>query len=288
MASRYYPPAVAPFVRPLLQGFVGATRPITRMGHMITFFLRAVGSIPIMLRHYRKELLRVQSDITWGNGSIVVGGGTAGVIIVLGASAGAIVGIEAFNALKLLGLEPATGMITSIVSTRELAPVMAALAFAAQAGCRFTAQLGAMRISEEIDAMESIAIRPIPYMVTTRLVASAISVVPLYVVCLAMNYISVQLVVALSGGGSEGTYMHYFALTLNWVDILYSVIKAVVFVLIATTIQCYYGYYASGGPQGVGIAAGRAMRASITVMLVANMLLTMALWGFNSGARFGG
>jgi phospholipid/cholesterol/gamma-HCH transport system permease protein len=69
---------------------------------------------------------------------------------------------------------------------------------------------------------------------------------------------------------------------------LFATIKAVIFVFVSSTMQCYYGYFASGGPAGVGIAAGRAMRASITVVIVLNMLLTMALWGVESGARFGG
>jgi len=255
---------------------------------MTTFFVRAMVSIPTMLVHYKKEFARILSDVTWGNGSIVVGGGTAGVIIVLGATSGAIVGIEGYSTLNLLGMGPATGFISSFAATRELAPIMAALAFAAQAGCRFTAQLGAMRISEEIDAMEAIAIRPLPYLVSTRLLASIVAVIPLYLVCLSVNYLACQLVVSLSGAGSPGTYLHYFTLVLNGQDIFYSVVKAVVFVMITTTTQCYYGYYASGGPHGVGVAAGRAMRTAITLMIIANMLMTMALWGVNSGARFGG
>ena len=71
-------------------------------------------------------------------------------------------------------------------------------------------------------------------------------------------------------------------------DIVYSLIKTIIFVWIASTIQCYYGFYASGGPEGVGVAAGHAMRASITVVIVVNMLLTMALWTVDAGARFGG
>src|SRR5690606_25950293 len=71
-------------------------------------------------------------------------------------------------------------------------------------------------------------------------------------------------------------------------DIVYSLSKAIVFVIVTTTIQCYYGYYASGGPQGVGVAAGRAMRASITVMITVNLLMTMALWGFDAGSRMRG
>lgn len=284
MASRYVPRGTRPFV---VAGRAQA-RSIQRLGHMVVFLLRAVAAVPVTLRHYRKEFLRILSDVTWGNGSLVVGGGTAGVIIVLGASAGAIVAIEGYNALHLLGLEPATGMVASTATTRELAPIMASLAFAAQAGCRFTAQLGAMRISEEIDAMESLAIRSIPYLVTTRLLASVVAVVPLYLVCLTVNYVAVQAVIGFTGGVSSGTYAHYFALVLSGTDIFYSLLKTIVFVIITTTIQCYYGFYASGGPQGVGTAAGRAMRASISAMIVVNLLMTVALWGIGSGARLGG
>jgi phospholipid/cholesterol/gamma-HCH transport system permease protein len=145
-----------------------------------------------------------------------------------------------------------------------------------------------MRIAEEIDAMESIAIRPIPYLVTTRLIASVVAIVPLYAACLAIGYLSTQIVVGLGSGGSTGSYLHYFTLMLAGQDIVFSLFKAVIFVWIASTIQCYYGYYASGGPEGVGVAAGHGMRASITVVIIVNMLLTMALWGVDSGARFGG
>lgn len=255
---------------------------------MLVFFFRALAGVPIAMRHYRGEFLRLLSNITWGNGSIVVGGGTAGVAVVLGMTVGALVAIEGYNFLELLGLGPATGFISSLVNTRELAPLMASLAFAMQAGCRFTAQLGSMRIAEEIDAMESIAIRPIPFLVTTRLMASVIAMIPLYAACLAIGYLTTQLVVTVSSGGSNGSYLHYFSLMLAGKDIAFSLLKTVIFVWIASTIQCYYGFYASGGPEGVGVAAGHGMRASITVVIIVNMLLTMALWGADSGARFGG
>ncbi|WP_280302156.1 ABC transporter permease [Nocardia abscessus] len=284
MAAPYHPfgtRAVIRYSKPIGVAFL-------RLGHMLTFFVRAIVSIPVMLRHYRTEFMRTLSDIAWGNGSIVVGGGTAGVIIVLGAAGGAIVGLEGYNALHLLGMEPAIGLVASTASTRELAPIMASLAFAAQAGCRFTAQLGAMGISEEIDAMESMAIRAIPYLVSTKLLASVVAIVPLYLVCLAVDYLAVELVVGASGGLSIGTYQHYFELVLNGPDIVYSLVKAIAFVVLTTTIQCYYGFYAAGGPQGVGIAAGRAMRAAISVMIVVNLLLTVALWGIGASARLGG
>ncbi|WP_433633990.1 ABC transporter permease [Nocardia sp. CA-120079] len=284
MASRYYPPGI----RPVVVAGTTVAVPVMRLGYMVTFFGRVLGGIPVVLRHYRAEFLRILSNVTWGNGSIVVGGGTGQVVLVLGAAAGAIVAIEGFSALKLLGMAPATGMIASTAVTRELAPIMSSIAFAAQAGCRFTAQLGSMRIAEEIDALDSIAIRPIPYLVTTRMLASIVAMIPLYLACLATSYLAVEIVVGLSGGQSPGTYEHYFRLVLSGTDIIYSLSKALVFVIITTTIQCYFGFYASGGPQGVGVAAGRAMRASITAMIFVNLLMTMTLWGFDSGARISG
>ncbi|MEX3646623.1 MlaE family ABC transporter permease [Mycolicibacterium porcinum] len=283
-ASTFVPPLLGPWVRLYRR----VSKPVMRLGHMMVFFVRALTALPIVLRHYRGEFVRLLSDIAWGNGSLVVGGGTIGVAVVLGITMGALVGIEGYNFLDLLGLGPATGIISSLVNTRELAPIAASLAFATQAGCRFTAQLGSMRIAEEIDALDSIAIRPIPYLVTTRLMAAVIAVIPLYALCLAVSYLTTQVVVFLISGGSSGSYLHYFTLMLSGQDILYSVLKAVIFVWIASTVQCYYGFYASGGPVGVGVAAGHAMRASITVVVIVNMLLTMALWTVDSGARFGG
>jgi len=185
-------------------------------------------------------------------------------------------------------LGPATGLLSSYGSTRELAPVMIAIAFTIQAGCRFTAQLGAMRIADEIDAMDALAINPVPYLATTRVLASVVAAIPLFLACLAVTYLACQLVVATYAGQSAGSYQHYFGLFINTRDIAYATVKAVVFVFVTATIQCYYGYFASGGPQGVGVAAGHAMRASITITIGLNTLLTMAMWGVDSGARFGG
>lgn len=285
MTASTFVPTLA---RPIVGAYRAAAAPTMRLGHMLLFFVRAVLAVPSVLRQYRTEFLRLLSNIAWGNGSIVVGGGTAGVAVVLGFTAGALVAVEGYNFLNLLGLGPATGIISSLVNTRELAPIMASLAFAMQAGCRFTAQLGAMRIAEEIDALESLAIRPIPYLVTTRLMASVIAVIPLYIACLAVTYLTCQVVAEVISGGSVGPYLHYFTMMLSAKDIAYSVVKCVVFVWLSSTVQCYYGFYASGGPEGVGVAAGHAMRASITVVIMVNMLLTMALWSIDAGARFGG
>ncbi|MEU2014192.1 ABC transporter permease, partial [Nocardia sp. NPDC019302] len=118
--------------------------------------------------------------------------------------------------------------------------------------------------------------------------ASVVAMVPLFLAVAAADYLAVELFVGLLGGQSFGTYEHYFDLVLSGTDVAYALLKAIVFVIVTTTIQCYYGYYARGGPQGVGVAAGRAMRASITVMVSVNLLMTLALWGFDAGSRISG
>jgi phospholipid/cholesterol/gamma-HCH transport system permease protein len=258
------------------------------LGHQASFVLRSFGSIPLVLRLYPGEVLRLLGDICWGSGALVVGGGIIGVVVLLALFTGASVGIEGFNALDILGLAPLTGFVSAYGNTREIAPIIAAVAFASQAGCRYTAQLGSMRISEEIDALESMAIRPLPYLVTTRMIAAFIAMIPLYLVGMAGNYLATQMVLSLGFGQAPGTFLHYFHEFLVPIDIFWSVFKAVIFVVIATLVHCYFGYYASGGPQGVGVASGRAIRTSIIMIVLADMFITMAVWGFDPGIRISG
>ncbi|MEV6064435.1 ABC transporter permease [Nocardia asteroides] len=285
--ATYLPPALRPW-----RALRGATRPIgdatVRLGHQGVVFAEAVLAIPFVLRHYRKEVVRLIVDVTWGNGALVVGGGTVGVVLILCGFGGVTVGMESHTALDLLTMSPLTGAISGFATTRELAPLLATIAFAAQAGCRFTAQIGSMRIAEEIDALESMAIRPLPYLVTTRMLAAAVAILPLYSIGMATAYLTTKVTVFFLGGTGLGTYDHYFHQFLDPGDIVYSVLKAVAFVLVATFIQCHVGYLAAGGPEGVGVAAGRAIKSTIIVVVFLNLLLTLAIWGVDPGIRISG
>ena len=258
------------------------------MGAQVTFVGRVVGAIPLCLRRYRGEVFRILSDISWGSGALVVGGGTIGVMVLLSLSAGTSLGIEGFNGLELIGLSPLTGFVSATVNTRELAPLIAALSLAAQVGCRFTAQLGSMRISEEIDAMSVMGIPPIPFLVTCRVLASMLAILPLYLVGLIGSYIATQISVTMIFHQPAGTYLHYFEAFLNPVDIVLSVVKIVIFALVVTLVHCWFGFTATGGPQGVGEATGRAIRASIVLVVILDMILTLAFWGANPGIRISG
>lgn len=282
-----------------VHGTAGLTRVLRRvgripgnavemLGHQLTFCFKVLVAIPHTIRSYQRQTLLILSDITWGSGKLIVGGGTVSVLVVLGVAVGASVGIEGFNTLGMVGMEPLTGFVSAYASTRELAPMIVAIGFATQAGCRMTAEIGAMRISEEIDALEAQGIQSIPFVVTTRVVAGIVTIVPLYLLTLILSYVSCAVVVRIVGGQSSGTYDHYFSAFLQPVDVLYSLLKAAVFVVTVIIIHGYQGYYATGGPEGVGRASGRAVRASLVAVVVLDTVMTLVLWGFDSGIRISG
>ena len=258
------------------------------MGTQATFAFRVLKSVPKATFTYRNETFRHLADICWGTGAILVGGGTIGVMVLLSLSAGTSLGIEGFNGLETIGLSPLTGFVSAVVNTRELAPLIAALALASQVGCRFTAQLGSMRAHEEIDALESMALSPIEYLVATRLVATMVAIVPLYLLGLAGSYIATQLSVTLVFGQPVGTFNHYFETFINGGDIALSVVKILAFAMAVALIHCWYGFTATGGAQGVGEATGRAIRATTVVIVLLDMLMTLLFWGGSSGVRISG
>src|SRR5437763_9403466 len=250
----------------------------------LLFYWDAIKSVPQSL-HYRKYIATLVSDITIGVGALVVGAGTFFVIFSMAFFTGTQVGLEGFQGLSQIGAQAFTGLVSSSANTREITPLIAGVALAAQVGTGFTAELGAARISEEIDALEVMAVPSMVYMVGTRVWAAIITIIPLYLAGLFSSYIATQAIVTHFFTLSSGTYEHYFHLFLPPVDILYSLIKAVIFAIVVTLIHCYYGYNATGGPAGVGVASGRAIRSSIVTVVVVNLLLSLLFWGGGDTVR---
>lgn len=254
-------------------------RALTGVGRHLVFYVQALAYVPMALRHYGRHIVRHIADISFGGATILAAGGTVGVVFAMSFVAGAQVGLEGFRGLDLVGLSPLSGAVSGLVNTRELAPVVAGVALAAKVGTGFTAQLGAMRISDEIDALDTMSVKSIPFLVTTRIVAAIITVIPLYLVGLFAAYVSTRVVVVNVNNQSAGIYDYWFELMLPTVDVFLSLAKALILAILVTMIHCYYGYYATGGPEGVGRAAGRALRTSIVMIMVADILLTFAFWG---------
>jgi phospholipid/cholesterol/gamma-HCH transport system permease protein len=258
------------------------------LGSQLVFYLKALAWTPKTISRYKKEVVRLLSEVALGSGALAVIGGTVGVITALAFFTGTEVGLQGYAALNQLGTSAFSGFVSAYFNTREIAPLVAGIALAATVGCGFTAQLGAMRISEEIDALEVMAIPSLPFLVTTRILAGLIAVTPLYVVGLLSSYFATRLVVTGFFGQSTGTYDHYFTLFLPPGDVLWSFGKVLIFAVVVILIHCYHGYYASGGPAGVGIAVGRAVRTSIVAINVIDLFLSMAIWGATTTVRLAG
>ncbi|CAN5403624.1 ABC transporter permease [soil metagenome] len=253
----------------------------------VVFAGRILRRMPQALK-YRKEILSLIADLTIGAGALVVGGGMVFVIFFLAFFTGTEVGLQGFTALQQIGAESFSGVISSVANTREITPLIAGVALAAQVGAGFTAQLGAMRISDEIDALEVMSVDSTVYLVCTRVWAALITMIPLYLVALFSSYLATELIVTKFFTLSPGVYRHYFRLFLPPIDVVYSFVKAILFSVVVTLIHCYYGYHATGGPAGVGKAAGRAIRLSIIAVTVLNLVLSLVFYGGKDTARIVG
>ena len=261
---------------------------VDHLGAELSFYLRALAWMPRSVRRYKKEIMRILAEVTLGSGALAVIGGTVGVITAMAFFTGTEVGLQGYASLNQIGTAAFAGFISAYFNTREISPLVAGIALAATVGCGFTAQLGAMRISEEVDALEVMAVPSLPFLVTTRIIGGLLAIMPLYVVGLLSSYFATRLVVTQFFGQSAGTYDHYFNQFLPPGDVLWSFGKVLVFAVTVILIHCYHGYNASGGPAGVGVAVGRAVRTSIVAINVIDLFLSMAIWGTTTTVRLAG
>ncbi|WP_410654540.1 MlaE family ABC transporter permease [Amycolatopsis sp. lyj-112] len=257
-------------------------------GRQLSFYFRALAWTPRTIRRYGREIFRLLTEVSFGTGALAVIGGTLGVMIGMTLFTGLIVGLQGYSALNQLGTAALTGFISAYFNTREVAPLSAGLALSATVGCGFTAQLGAMRISDEIDALEVMGVPSMPYLVTTRVIAGVTAVIPLYAVGLLSSYLASRQITIWLYGQSAGTYDHYFTLFLPPEDVLWSFLKVIIFSVLVILSHCYYGYTASGGPAGVGVAVGRAVRTAIVLISVLDFFLSLAIWGASTTVRISG
>jgi phospholipid/cholesterol/gamma-HCH transport system permease protein len=268
-----------------------AGRPVQALdslGEQMRFYVRSLAWSGRTIRRYKKEVVRLLAEVSLGSGALSVIGGTVGVIAFLAFFTGSQVGLQGYSSLNQLGTGAFTGFLSAYINTREIAPLVAGLALAATVGCGFTAQLGAMRISEEVDALEVMGIPSLPFLVTTRMIAGFVAVVPLYVLGLLSSYGATRFIVVHYFGQSAGTYDHYFHLFLPPIDVLLSFLKVMVFAVVIILIHCYYGYTASGGPAGVGVAVGKAVRTSIVAINIVDFFFSLAVWGATTTVRIAG
>ena len=261
---------------------------IEERGDQLLFYVKALSWTPRAVRRYKREIMSTLAEVAFGVGGLSVIAGTVGVIAFMAFFAGTEVGIQGYASLSQIGVAKFSAFISAYFNTREVAPLVSAIALAATVGCGYTARLGAMRISEEIDALEVMGIPSLPFLVTTRMIAAFIAVIPLYIVALCSSYLSPRLITTLIYHQSPGTYDHYFIQFLPPIDMLWSFLKLIILAVAIILIHCYFGYTASGGPAGVGMAVGRAIRTSIVTVVVADFFLSFAIWGSTTTVRITG
>jgi phospholipid/cholesterol/gamma-HCH transport system permease protein len=261
---------------------------LSRIGDHVIFYFKALIGAPRAALHYRRETIRLIAEISMGSGTLAVIGGTVVIVGFLTLAAGGTLAVQGYSSLGNIGIEALTGFLSAFINVRILAPVVAGIGLAATFGAGVTAQLGAMRINEEVDALESLGIEPIAYLVGTRIIAGMIAITPLYAIAVVASFIASRFTTVVLLGQSAGLYNHYFATFLNPIDLLWSFVQAILMALTILLIHTYFGFFASGGPSGVGIAVGNAVRTSLIATVSVTLLVALAIYGSNGNFNLSG
>lgn len=259
-----------------------------RIGDHTLFYGRALAGVPFAVRHYRREVIRLVAEISMGAGTLAMIGGTLAIVGFLTLAAGGTLAVQGYSSLGNIGIEALTGFLAAFINVRIAAPIVAGIGLAATFGAGVTAQLGAMRINEEIDALESMAIRPVSYLVSTRIAAGMLAITPLYSIAVMLSFLASQFTTVVLFGQSGGLYQHYFSTFLNPIDLLWSFLQAVLMAITILLIHTYFGYFASGGPAGVGVATGNAVRTSLIVVVSVTLLVSLSIYGTNGNFNLSG
>lgn len=268
----------------LIRAFERPVTTVKRIGDQALFYWEALTAIPYAIRYYRKEIVRLIAEISMGAGTLAMIGGTVVIVGFLTIATGGTLAVQGYSSLGNIGIEALTGFLAAFINVRISAPVVAGIGLAATFGAGVTAQLGAMRVNQEIDALEAMAIRPIAFLVSTRIVAGMLAITPLYAIAVILSFVASRVTTVVMLGQSAGLYDHYFSTFLNPLDLLWSFVQAVLMALGILLIHTYFGFFAAGGPAGVGVATGDAVRTSLVMVVAVTLLVSLAIYG--SQGRF--
>ncbi|MEB3071671.1 ABC transporter permease [[Mycobacterium] vasticus] len=259
-----------------------------RVGEQTAFYFRIIRDVGHALRAYPKEMLRLVAQMSMGTGALALIGGTVVIVGFLTLSAGALIAVQGYNMLAGVGVEALTGFTSAYLNVRIIGPLVTGIGMSATLGAGATAQLGAMRIAEEIDALEVMGVRAVSYLASTRLIAGVVVVIPLYCIAVVMSFVAARFGTTAVYGQSTGVYDHYFSTFLNPVDLLWSFLQAITMAVTVMVIHTYYGFNAAGGPAGVGEAVGRAVRASLVTVVFVTLVISLAVYGQSGNFNLSG
>ncbi|UUV28630.1 ABC transporter permease [Amycolatopsis roodepoortensis] len=244
-------------------------------GDIARFSGRTIRALPD-LRHYATEVFHQCGVLILSSGLIIWF-----MQFVIGYQCG----LEGNYTLKQIGVPLYSGIFNAWCAIREMAPYMWGYIFAAKVGCGLVAEIGSMRISDEIDAMEVMGVKSRSYLVGSRIVAAWIAMPFLYVVGLGIMYIGEFLTtVKMLGGVSPGGYNFIFWLYQNPQDLFFSLCKVMAMGTAIIFVGCYYGYNASGGSVGVGRNTAKSMMLNMVLIHIIGVLGTQLFWGLAPNA----
>jgi phospholipid/cholesterol/gamma-HCH transport system permease protein len=251
------------------------------LGEIARFGARLAGLV------YSGRVLRFFGESLRQAGILILGSALIiwGLVFTLGLQCG----IEGAYLLRAQGAPAYAGVFAAWCDLREIMPYAFGYMLAAKVGTGIVAELGAMRISDEIDALEVMGVPPVTFLCATRLLAAWIAFPFMYLVGIGIMYLASYLaVVQQIGDVSSGGYFLIFWMFQNPPDLVFSLIKGMAMATAIVMVGCYYGYTAAGGPVGVGTATAKSMVLNIVLVHIIGMLGTLVFWGANPRAPIGG
>jgi len=254
---------------------------LNSIGEIFGFCARVVGLVFTgRVFQFFGETLRQTGILILGS-TIVIWG----LVFILGLSCG----IEGAYFNRSVGAPAYAGVFAAWCDLREVTPYAFGYMLAAKVGTGIVAELGAMRISDEIDALEVMGVPPVTFLAATRLLAAWIAFPFMYLAAVGIGFFASWLaVVEQIGDVSSGGYFLIFWMFQNPPDLLFSLIKGMTMATVIVLVGCYYGYTASGGPVGVGTATAKSMVLNIVLVHIIGMMGTLVFWGANPRAPIGG
>jgi phospholipid/cholesterol/gamma-HCH transport system permease protein len=254
-------------------------QPVREVGDLTGFSVRALAAVPGSGRYFAEVLRQC--------GQLIVG--STLVLLAMQAVIGGECGLFFVYLTRPLGATAAVGQLQVPCSLRELFPYMFGYIFAAKVGSGLVAEIGSMRISNEIDALDSVGIDPMKYVIGTRLVAIILCVPLIYVASMVSGLAGGYLVTTVQLGDLSGAqYLDGYFSSQALIDNIYSIVKGVTIAGGISFVALYYGYRARGGPVGVGNAVARAMIVNLVLIHVMAAFWSSVFWGTNAGYPGGG
>lgn len=257
---------------------------------MINTFLHLIGSLCIQLLHesgritlllWKAAFLTVQPPFNCKDvlrQMEEVGIKSIPVVLITGAFTGAVLALQSYTGFQRFNAETFVGTVVALSITRELGPVLTGLMVSGRVGSSMAAELGTMQVTEQIDALYTLAVNPIKYLIVPRLLAALI-MLPVLVIFADLigigggYFVSVKIL-----GSNPYTYMERTWNYLELNDIFSGLLKAGVFGVIIATISCYQGFFTGGGAEGVGRATTKAVVLSCLLILIFNYIITALLF----------